>query len=80
LIVQGLTLGPRDYREHAVLHRTLASVFPVVRSYNVFVPSFWSEWGFLIASKKHDPAVLSADEIVARLRCQNQRHEEFERV
>jgi spermidine synthase len=35
--------------------RTLALVFPVVRPYWNFMFSFFSPWGFILASRKHDP-------------------------
>jgi len=38
-----------------------------VRSYSTFIPSFWSEWGFLIASDSLDPAALSCELLVERI-------------
>ena len=42
---------------------TLANVFPIVRPYQVHVPSFNSLWGFAIASQKLDPQKLTPEEI-----------------
>ncbi|MER3558896.1 MAG: spermidine synthase, partial [Armatimonadota bacterium] len=47
--------------------RTLQEVFPVVRPYWCFVASFLLPWGFVLASKKHDPLVLSAETIAQRI-------------
>jgi spermidine synthase len=48
---------------------TLASmtdIFPVVRGYWAHVTSFMMPWGFILASKKHDPLQLSEEELAAR--------------
>lgn len=52
------------------VHKTLESlkdVFPVVRGYYGLVTTFQMPWGFILASKKHDPLELTADEIGRRL-------------
>jgi spermidine synthase len=38
------------------LHRTLAEVFPIVAGYQAFVSCFGTPWGFLVASRRIDPA------------------------
>ena len=50
------------------IHRTLREVFPVVAAYQSFVSCFGTPWGFIVASKKVDPARLEAqavDKLVA---------------
>jgi spermidine synthase len=47
--------------------RTLQEVFPIVRPYWSFVASFMLPWGFVLASKKHDPLGLTPDEVAHRL-------------
>ncbi|CUU37145.1 MAG: fused MFS/spermidine synthase [Armatimonadetes bacterium] len=47
--------------------RTLQEVFPVVRPYWCFVASFMLPWGFVLASKKHDPLALTAEAIAQRI-------------
>lgn len=42
---------------------TIRQVFPVVRPYVVNIPSFYSPWGFVLASKEKDPLNLSLDYI-----------------
>lgn len=68
LAVQAMELSGLDYTDHLALRDTLHRVFPVVRSYATFIPSFWSEWGFLIASESLDPTALSRDVLTERLR------------
>ncbi len=54
----------------AILYNTVKAVFPVVRGYQTFVPSFDSSWGFVIASKREDmdPMKLTAEEVDKRLK------------
>ncbi len=44
----------------ASINRTLMETFPVVRAYNVFVPSYQLPWGFSLASKHWDPLSLDS--------------------
>ncbi len=67
LIVQGLELSSLTFEQHATLAATLGSVFPLVRSYKTFVPAFWSEWGFLIASEHLDPVQVPRRELEERI-------------
>ena len=55
LVIQGLELTQSDFEGHAMIRATLQSVYPIVRSYKTFVPSFWADWGFIIASTDLDP-------------------------
>jgi len=54
----------------ACIHETLSSLndlFPVVRGYWAGVTTFMTNWGFIIASKRHDPNDLDVDAIAKRL-------------
>ncbi|MCU0316022.1 MAG: hypothetical protein MUC92_05475 [Fimbriimonadaceae bacterium] len=54
----------------ACVHTTLESLketFPYVRGYWAGVTTFMTNWGFIIASKKHDPLDLTPEEIANRL-------------
>lgn len=55
---------------HLKLYRTLKEIFPVVRSYASYVPSFDVPWSFLLCSRKSplDPAILSAKEVDKRIK------------
>ncbi len=47
--------------------QSLPEIFPVVRGYYGLVSTFQTPWGFILASKKHDPLELSVEEIAQRL-------------
>jgi len=47
--------------------RTLQAVFPIVRPYWCFVASFMLPWGFVLASKRHDPLEIPREEIARRI-------------
>lgn len=46
---------------------TMSEVFPYVAGYYGIVSTFFQPWGFVLASKKHDPLALSVGEIQGRL-------------
>lgn len=52
---------------HAAIRNTLQTCFDIVRSYQIFIPSFDSPWGFNIASQEHDPLKLPSEEVDSRL-------------
>ncbi|MEM4577054.1 MAG: polyamine aminopropyltransferase [Candidatus Nezhaarchaeales archaeon] len=54
-------------KSFTLIYSTLKSVFPVVRAYCAWVPSFGSMWGFVLASLKYDPLDLSEDDVSSRL-------------
>jgi len=68
LVVQAMELSGLDYADHVEVRDTLGQVFPVVQSYATFIPSFWADWGFLIASDGLDPAHMPSDLLRERLR------------
>ena len=45
---------------------SMPDVYPVVRGYWAHVTSFMMPWGFILASKKHDPFDLSDEELARR--------------
>ncbi|MFC2010877.1 polyamine aminopropyltransferase [Chloroflexota bacterium] len=49
------------------VYNTLKSVFPIVSSYQVEVPSFGGPWGFCLASLNLSPTLLSVTEVDARI-------------
>ena len=65
--VQACRLTLTYWEEHAVIRQTLATAFPVVRSYITFIPSFLVTWGFLLATKGVDPLHLSSDTVTKRI-------------
>ncbi len=63
LAIQSLVLSPSEWAHHATVARTVRTSFKYVNSYNLFVPSFISTWGFLIASNFTDASKISNLEI-----------------
>jgi len=50
------------------VYRTVEKVFPIVKALQVFIPSYDNNWGFIIASKKYNPASLDSSEIKRRIK------------
>jgi len=65
--------GPGGILTHeqcfSAIHNTLKAVFPSVRPYSAHVPSFYDQWGFVIASldSDFDATALTKDEVDRRL-------------
>ena len=49
------------------IYRTVRSVFPITRYYKCWVPTFDSEWGFVVGSMGPDPASMGPDEVGRKL-------------
>jgi spermidine synthase len=47
--------------------QSMKDTFPFVAGYYGIVTSFMMPWGFIVASKKHDPLALGEDEVAKRL-------------
>ena len=54
-------------KSYTLIYNTLKHVFPVVRAYSAWIPSYVSAWGFVLASLKYDPLSLSDEEVERRL-------------
>jgi spermidine synthase len=70
LVVQAMRVsGADDPRksDHLAVRQRLQTLFPVVRSYLVYIPCFWTEWAFLVASTEPDPVALTHEQIDQRL-------------
>lgn len=67
IALQAGSYNPRLIECHAAICNTLDTIFPVVRSYATFIPSYDTVWGFVLASKKPDPLELSVAEVDKRL-------------
>jgi spermidine synthase len=46
--------------------QSMKEVFPYVAGYYGIVSTFFQPWGFVLASKKHDPLALTVEEIQRR--------------
>ena len=65
--VQSGASGWTNLQNFTAIINTIETVFPLVRPYQVYVPSFVDLWGFAAASQSLDPSVLSPDEIDHRI-------------
>ncbi len=62
-VLQASMLRSVTFRMHRAIRNTLSKVFPIVRSYYTYVPSFDTTWSFVLASKQYDPKALSAEKV-----------------
>ncbi len=51
----------------AAILNTIGKIFKIARAYQHWVPSFYSPWGFVLGSKRHDPLELSKEDIAKRI-------------
>ncbi|MDH5816004.1 MAG: polyamine aminopropyltransferase [Candidatus Nezhaarchaeota archaeon] len=58
-------------KSYTLIYNTLKHVFPIVRAYSAWIPSYASAWGFVLASLKYDPLDLSDEEVKSRLEKRN---------
>ncbi|RLF06232.1 MAG: spermidine synthase [Thermoprotei archaeon] len=54
-------------KSYTVIYNTLKHVFPIVRAYSAWVPSYNSLWGFVLASLKYDPLSLNEEDVKNKL-------------
>lgn len=66
-VTQAASSAVHNLHIFSSIANTMSQVFPVVRPYIVNIPSFFTPWGFIIASKEADPIHLSPEQIEARL-------------
>jgi len=55
-------------KNFAIIYNTLKKIFPIVRPYYAYIPSFVTPWGFVLASKEHDPLLLDKKDLAERLK------------
>jgi len=67
LMVTQATSVSYTLENYAIIYNTLKRVFPIVRPFYTYIPSFDSQWGFMIASKKYDPIKISQNELKDRI-------------
>ncbi|MBD2043949.1 polyamine aminopropyltransferase [Microcoleus sp. FACHB-672] len=68
-VVQAGPVSPSEMKLHARIVRTLNSVFPNVKSYTSYIPTYGSPWGFAVASASPintRPEPEKIDEILAK--------------
>ncbi|MHB8105545.1 MAG: polyamine aminopropyltransferase, partial [Dehalococcoidales bacterium] len=66
--VQAGSANPTELLNFSAVNNTLKSVFPIVTQYTAYVPCFGGPWGFCAASLKHNPALMTAEEVDKRIK------------
>ncbi len=66
-VCQAGSTDPYSHQFFGSLTKTLEHVFPLVRPYWTFLMSFGQPWGFVLASRRHDPLALDEKEIRRRI-------------
>lgn len=56
------------HHQHPVTHRTVREVFRHTRSYHNYIPGFFLNFGFILASDAFDPAAFSEGTLETRIR------------
>lgn len=54
-------------RAFAIIYNTVAQVFPKAQRYKAFIPSFYSEWGFVLGSLGRNPLEVPEHEVREKL-------------
>jgi len=67
MVTQATSVAVHNCASFLIIHNTIRQVFPVVRPYSANVPSFYSPWGFVYASKRTDPLSLPSGELEKRI-------------
>ncbi len=70
MVVQAGPAGPINYTEmYTAIQRTVGSVFPQCAAYRAYMPSFGTEWGFVIGGQEDASpvAAMTSEEIDSRL-------------
>ena len=68
VVVQAGPAGPLNYHEvFTAIHHTISAVFPIAAPYRVYMPSFGSAWGFVLAGERLDPKALTSSEVDDRV-------------
>jgi spermidine synthase len=71
--VQAGSASPNELLCFSAVYNTLKSIFPIVRPYQVEIPSFGGPWGFCLASLKLDP-LMPAEEVDSRISARGLKH------
>jgi spermidine synthase len=66
IAMQASRIDLNFHQSHRDIYNTLRPVFSIVRPYQVYIPSFYNEWGFITASDTQDPLTAGEEEVDAR--------------
>jgi len=67
VVIQGSEFNAGEFASFAEIYRKISSVFHFAEPYSAYVPSFTSDWGFILCQDERSFAHLSAIEIDNRL-------------
>lgn len=67
LVVQASELSILESFSHCCIRKTMARVFPAIRTYLQYVPSFFSEWSFIVATDDATKLSMSSKTIDRRI-------------
>lgn len=65
IVLQAGDFSTAFLEAHSAIYHTVRQVFPQACSYHAFVPSFNTDWGYILASRDFDPA-LAAEGVIDR--------------
>jgi spermidine synthase len=68
IAVQAGSANPTELLNFSAVNSTLKKVFPIVAQCAAYVPCFGGPWGFCVASLKHNPALLTPEEVDSRIK------------
>ena len=72
LVIQAGATGPSFSEQcFTAVANTLSQVFSICRGYEIFVPSFGSTWGFVMASERIDPSIKTPGHVDTDLKTHN---------
>jgi len=68
LVTQGETTKPGQEEHHYWIKKNLQQVFPSVFTYQTYIPSYDSSWGFLLAGRQSLNPFVTAEEIDRKIK------------
>lgn len=71
IVVQAMELYGLEYKDHVTVQQLLRQAFRSARSYTTYIPSFWCNWGYVIASDDIDVSMLTQAEVNERIKSRN---------
>ncbi len=67
MVTQATSTAVNNLQTFTIILNTIKQVFPIVRGYWTSIPSFYTPWGFVYASKCPDPVTLKEETIYEKL-------------
>lgn len=67
IVLQAGDFSTAFLEAHCAIYHTIGQVLPHVYSYHAFVPSFNTDWGYIIAARDFDPGRVEAGLINSRI-------------